>query len=140
MRYCLRVVVPGTKNLEYQADRLPAYTAEFTEAERQDVLANLATIAPQVEQVRDLYNASVPVNSNSASYIEVRPLYDSQDAIVDTITFMPDSSLPLVPISAIEAAPLTDAQKKIAYERLARLEIASLPQEIQDVLPDVVGG
>ena len=138
MRYCLRVVVPGTKNLDYQADRLPAYTAEFTDAERADVLANLATIAPEVEAVRDLYNATIPDGPSSA-YVEVRPLYDSQDAIVDTITCMPDSSLVLVPVAAIDAAPLTDAQKKTAYERLARLEVESLPQEIQDVLPDVVG-
>ena len=139
MRYLLRVVVPGTKNLDYQADRLPAYSAEFTDAERADVLANLATIAPEVEAVRDLYNTSMLASSNLASTIEVRPLYDSQDAIVDTITYMPDSSLILVPVNAIDAAPLTDAQKKTAYERLARLEVESLPQEIQDVLPDVVG-
>ena len=110
MRYCLRVVVPGTRNLDYEADRLPAYTAEFTEAERADVLANLSTIAPQVESVRDLYNATPGATGNTAASVEVYPLYDSQDAIVDTITFMPDSSLILVPISAIDAAPLTEAQ------------------------------
>ena len=139
MRYCLRVVVPGTKNLDYQADRLPAYTAEFTDAERADVLANLATIAPEVEAVRDLYNATIPDTESRQAEIECYPLYDSQGAIVDTIENMPDSSIVLVPVSAIDAAPLSDVQKKTAYERLARLEVASLPQEIQDVLPDVVG-
>lgn len=138
MRYVLRVVVPGTSNLDYEADRAAGYTAEFTDAERDYVLANLSTIAPEVEAVRDLYNATIPTGPSSA-YVECRPLYDSQDAIVDTITYMPDSSLALVPIAAIDAAPLTDAQKTTAYERLARLEVDSLPQEIQDVLPNVVG-
>lgn len=139
MRYAIQVIVPGTKNLDYEADRLPGYSAEFTEAERVDALGQLDTIAPQVAQVRDLYNSSEQVAPSREAYIEIRPLYASQDAITDTITFMPDSSLTLVPVDAIEAAPLTDAQKKTAYERLARLEVASLPQEIQDVLPDVVG-
>ena len=52
---------------------------------------------------------------------------------------MPDSSLALVPVEAIEQAPLTEAQKTTSYERLARLEVAKMPQEIQDVLPNVVG-
>ena len=140
MRYMIRVIVPGTKNLDYEADRAAGYTAEFTDAERDYVLANLSTIAPLVESVRDLYNATPGATGNTAASIEVRPLYDSQDAIVDTITFMPDSSLVLVPIAAIDAAPLTEAQKTAAYERLAQLEVDSLPQEIQDVLPNVVGG
>ena len=139
MKYIIRLVVPGTSNLEYQADRLPDYTAEFTEAERNDVLSQLGTIAPEVEQVRELYNSSENVEPSREAYIEVRPLYDSQNAIVDTITYMPDSSLTLVPVDSIAAAPLSDAQKKTAYERLARLEVASLPEEIQEVLPDVVG-
>ena len=139
MRYIIRVVVPGTSNLDYEANRLAGYSAEFTEAERADALNQLDTIAPQVVQVRDLYNSSEQVDSSRQAYIEIRPLYASQDAITDTITFMPDSSLTLVPVDAIAAAPLSDAQKKVAYERLARLEVASLPQEIQDVLPDVVG-
>ncbi len=139
MRYLLRVVVPGTNNIDYEADRLPAYSGEFTEAERADVFANLATIAPEVEAVRDLYNSTLPDNESRRAEIQCYPLYDSQGAIVDTIENMPDSSLVLVPIEAIDAAPLTDAQKKTAYERLARLEVESLPQEIQDVLPDVVG-
>ena len=139
MRYVLRVVVPGTKNLDYQADRLPAYTAEFTAAERADVLANLATIAPEVEAVRDLYNATLPSQEGRRASVECYPLYDSQDAIVDTIVHMPDASLALVPVEAIEAAPLTEPQKTASYERLARLEVAKMPQEIQDVLPNVVG-
>ena len=139
MRYVLRVVVPGTKNLDYQADRAAGYSAEFTQAEREYVLANLATIAPEVEAVRDLYNSTLPSQENRRASVECYPLYDSQGAIVDTIENMPDASLVLVPIEAIDAAPLTDAQKKTAYERLARLEVASLPQQIQDVLPDVVG-
>tara|TARA_Y100000114_G_scaffold26166_2_gene21919 strand:- start:7577 stop:7999 length:423 start_codon:yes stop_codon:yes gene_type:complete len=139
MRYSLQVIVPGTKNLDYEADRLPGYSAEFTEAERTDALNQLDTIAPQVAQVRDLYNSSDNVEPSREAYIEIRPLYESQDAIVDTITYMPDSSLTLVPVDAIAAAPLSDAQKKTAYERLARLEVASLPEEIQEVLPDVVG-
>ena len=98
MRYVLRLVVPGTKNIDYQADRLPAYTAEFTAAERADVLANLATIAPEVEAVRDLYNATLPSQEGRRAAVECYPLYDSQDAIVDTITNMPDSSLALVPV------------------------------------------
>ena len=140
MRYVLRVVVPGTKNIDYQADRLPAYTAEFSAAERADVLANLATIAPEVEAVRDIYNATLPSQEGRRASVECYPLYDSQDAIVSTIVYMPDASLALVPVEAIEAAPLTEAQKTASYERLARLEIAKMPQEIQDVLPAVVGG
>lgn len=140
MRYCLRVVVPGTRNLDSEADRLPGYAGEFTESERADVIANLSTLAPEVETVRDLYNATASDSDVTRATVEVFPLYDSQDAIVDMITHMPDSSLVLVPVSAIDAAPLTDAQKKTAYERLARIEIATLPPEIQGVLPDVVGG
>ena len=136
MKYIIRVLVPGTKNLDYQADRLPAYTAEFTEAEKNDVLSQLDTLAPQVLQVRDLWNVNRPGNEST---IEIRPLYDSQDAVVDTVSFMPDSSLKLVPVEAIAAAPLTDTQKKTAYERLGQMEIDSLPQEIQDILPDIVG-
>ena len=139
MRYLLRVVVPGTKNLDYEADRLPAYTAEFTAAERADVLANLATIAPEVEEVRDIYNSTLPSQENRRASVECYPLYNSQGAVVDTIENMPDASLALVPVEAIEAAPLTEAQKTTAYERLARLEVAKMPQEIQDVLPNVVG-
>ena len=140
MRYLVRVEVPGTKGLDYELDRLSGYTGSFAEAEELDVLSQLDTLCPLVLQVRDLKNSSLPGgNSNTEARITVRALYDSQDAIVDTITFMPDSSLKLVPIDAIDAAPLTDAQKTTAYERLARLEVDSLPQEIQDVLPNVVG-
>lgn len=140
MRYALRVIVPGTNNVDGEADRLPAYTAEFTEAERDDVLANLGTVAPEIEAVRDLYNASLDDPDRGRASVDVFPLYDSQNMIVDMITKMPDWSLAIVPIAAIDAAPLTDAQKKTAYERRARIEVAKLPQEIQDVLPDVVGG
>ena len=65
MKYIIRVLVPGTKNLDYQADRLPAYTAEFTEAEKNDVLSQLDTLAPQVLQVRDLWNVNRPGNEST---------------------------------------------------------------------------
>lgn len=140
MKYCVRIVVPGTKNSDTELDRLPGYTAEFTKEERADVVQQLPTIAPQVIEARGLYNDTIPETANQRAKIEVYPLYDSQNVIVDMIVNMPDSSLALVPIAAIEAAPLTEAQKTTAYERLARLEVNSMPQQLQDVLPDVIGG
>ena len=137
MRYTIRVIVPGTNNVDNEADRLPGYSGEFSESERDDVMANLSSMAPQVEMIRDIYNDSLDDPGKGRASIEVFPLYDANDAIVDMVTNMPDWSLAIVPVEAIDKAPLTDAQKKTAYERRARIEVAKLPQEIQDVLPEI---
>lgn len=142
MRYCVTVFVPGTDHLRYETDRLVGKTGPFSEAERLEAINAVATQWPLVDAILQLKNALLPPTAvNERARIEVFPLYDSADAIVDTLVHMEDSALAVVPVDAISVAPmLTDVQRAMAFERLATMAISTLPPQVQAAIPAVISG
>lgn len=153
MRYCVIVKVPGTDHLRYEADRLVSYVDSsgatintaglpFSEEERAAAVSVADATWPLVSAIKDLKNAFLPPGADAMrAHIEVFPLYDSANAIVDTLVNMEDAALEVVPVVAIENAPgLTAGQRSTAYQRLAQIAVDRLPAPVKSAVSVVVSG
>ena len=157
MRYTYLVVVPGTENIRFEGDRIEPYATQggpISAAEKEDAALE-ANLPSEVAAVRDLSNLRIsPEEKNPeamAAKIEVHPLYDAQNAILDLLAHMDDDDLLVVPEAAIHIAPGVTPEMRTGYyarlasiaqtkaaaqaeKELARVK-ASLPATAQALIP-----
>lgn len=122
MKLCYVVKVPGTEHLRYEAPRRAGWTGPISKDEKIDAAANPP---PLVAAIRDLYNDNLPAEADPQKYaatIEVHPIYDAADAILDTLAHMDDADLLAVPEAAVQNAPgITQQMRDGYYARLASI-------------------
>ena len=130
MRYLYYVAVPGTEGLRYEGDRIEPWATAggpISKAEKLDASSD-AKVPPLVLLIRGLYNSTLPPEApaEAAAWIEVHPLYDNTDAIIDTLSYMDDPDLLVVPAAAVNNAPGVTQQMRDAY--FARLALIAVKE------------